>query len=97
MPFSVTTEISDCPWNKDAKLLLIGLQAKDIDLENRPSSNLVFLLDVSGSMDSPDKLPLMQKAFVMLTENLNENDRISIVTYAGWESVVLREQEATRP
>ncbi len=89
VPFSVTTEISDCPWNKDAKLLLIGLQAKDIDLADRPSSNLVFLLDVSGSMDSPDKLPLMQKAFVMLTENLNENDRISIVTYAGWESVVL--------
>lgn len=89
VPFSVNTEISDCPWNKDAKLLLIGLQAKDIDLTDRPSSNLVFLLDVSGSMYSDDKLPLMQKAFIMLTENLNENDRISIVTYAGMESVVL--------
>lgn len=89
VPFSVNTEISDCPWNKDAKLLLIGLQAKDIDLADRPSSNLVFLLDVSGSMYSDDKLPLMQKAFIMLTENLNENDRISIVTYAGMESVVL--------
>ena len=89
VPFSVNTEISDCPWNKDAKLLLIGLQAKDIDLADRPSSNLVFLLDVSGSMYSDDKLPLMQKAFIMLTENLNENDRISIVTYAGMDRVIL--------
>lgn len=90
VPFSINTELSDCPWNKNAKLLLIGLQAKEIDLENRPSSNLVFLLDVSGSMDEPNKLPLMQKAFVMLTENLNENDRISIATYAGAERVVLK-------
>lgn len=89
VPFSINTEMSDCPWNENAKLLLIGLQAKEIDLDNRPSSNLVFLLDVSGSMNSPDKLPLMQKAFIMLTENLNENDRISIVTYAGMEKVVL--------
>ncbi len=89
IPFSVNKEMSDCPWNEDSKLLLIGLQAKDIDLVNRPSSNLVFLLDVSGSMNYADKLPLMQKAFIMLTENLNENDRISIVTYAGMEMVVL--------
>jgi Ca-activated chloride channel family protein len=88
-PFSVNTELSECPWNENAKLLLIGLQAKDIDLVDRPNSNLVFLLDVSGSMYSEDKLPLMQKAFIMLTENLNENDRISIVTYAGMEKVVL--------
>ncbi len=89
VPFSINTELSDCPWNENAKLLLIGLQSKEIDLSERPSSNLVFLLDVSGSMNSPDKLPLMQKAFVMLSENLNENDRISIVVYAGRESVVL--------
>lgn len=89
LPFAVTTEISHCPWNDNAKLLLIGLQAEDIDFEDRPSSNLVFLLDVSGSMNSPDKLPLMQKAFIMLTENLNKNDRISIVTYAGQDSVIL--------
>jgi Ca-activated chloride channel family protein len=89
VPFSINTELSDCPWNENAKLLLIGLQSKEIDLSERPSSNLVFLLDVSGSMNSPDKLPLMQKAFIMLTENLNENDRISIVVYAGMESVVL--------
>ena len=89
VPFSVNTELSNCPWNEDAKLLLIGLQAKDIDLDDRPSSNLVFLLDVSGSMNDDNKLPLMQKAFIMLTENLNENDRVSIVTYAGADKVVL--------
>lgn len=89
VPFSVNTELSDCPWNENAQLLLIGLQAKEIDLSERPSSNIVFLLDVSGSMNDPDKLPLMQKAFIMLTENLTEQDRISIVTYAGQESVVL--------
>ena len=88
-PFGVTTEMSDCPWNPDSKLLLVGLQAEEIDFEERPSSNFVFLLDVSGSMNSANKLPLMQKAFSMLAEELNENDRVSIVTYAGRESVVL--------
>lgn len=88
-PFSVTTEYSDCPWNEDSKLLMIGLKAKDIDFTDRPASNFVFLLDVSGSMYSDDKLPLVQKSFVMLTENLTERDRVSIVTYAGFESVVL--------
>lgn len=88
-PFSVTTEYAPCPWNEDSRLLLIGLQAKEIDFSQRPASNLVFLLDVSGSMYSADKLPLVQKAFTMLTENLDERDRVSIVTYAGYESVVL--------
>lgn len=88
-PFSVTTEYAPCPWNADSRLLLIGLQAKEIDFAGRPASNLVFLLDVSGSMYSADKLPLVQKAFTMLTENLNHQDRVSIVTYAGYESVVL--------
>jgi len=88
-PFGVTTELADCPWNPDSKLLLIGLQADEIDLENRPASNFVFLLDVSGSMNYPNKLPLMQKAFAMLAETLTENDRVSIVTYAGSDSVLL--------
>lgn len=88
-PFSVTTEYSVCPWNQENNLLLIGLQAKEIDFSNRPASNFVFLLDVSGSMYSDDKLPLVQKAFGMLAENLTENDRVSIVTYAGYETVVL--------
>ena len=88
-PFSVTTELSDCPWNEDAKLLLVGLKAQDIDMSKREPLNLVFLIDVSGSMFSEDKLPLVQKSFTMLTENLGEDDRISIVTYAGEDKVVL--------
>ncbi len=88
-PFSVTTEYSVCPWNEDNRLLLIGLKAKEIDFANRPSSNLVFLLDVSGSMYADDKLPLVQKSFTMLAQNLDSRDRVSIVTYAGYESVVL--------
>ena len=89
-PFSVTTELSDCPWNDEAKLLLVGLKAKDIDMSRREPLNLVFLIDVSGSMFSEDKLPLVQKSFTMLTENLGEDDRISIVTYAGEDKVVLK-------
>lgn len=89
-PFSVTTELSDCPWNDEAKLLLVGLKAKDIDMSKREPLNLVFLIDVSGSMFSEDKLPLVQKSFTMLTENLGEDDRISIVTYAGEDKVVLK-------
>lgn len=88
-PFSVTTEYAPCPWNENSCIMLIGLQAKEIDFSGRPASNLVFLLDVSGSMYSADKLPLVQKAFTMLTENLDERDRVSIVTYAGYESVIL--------
>ncbi len=88
-PFSVTPELADCPWNSQSKLLAIGINAKDIDYSEMPDSNLVFLIDVSGSMFSNDKLPLLIKAFTMLTENLRENDRVSIVTYAGNGSVVL--------
>ncbi|BCJ94991.1 hypothetical protein acsn021_25600 [Anaerocolumna cellulosilytica] len=88
-PFSVNVEYSDCPWNDEAKLMLVGLQAKDVDMEKLPNSNLVFLLDVSGSMNEPDKLPLLIKAFTMLVAGLSENDRVSIVTYAGEEAVVL--------
>ncbi|MDE5564720.1 MAG: von Willebrand factor type A domain-containing protein, partial [Oscillospiraceae bacterium] len=88
-PLSVTTEMYDCPWNTDNQLFLIGMQAEKIDLEGRPPMNLTFLIDVSGSMYAADKLPLVQKAVAMLAEELNENDRVSIVTYAGEESVVL--------
>lgn len=88
-PFSVTTEIADCPWNDETKLMRIGLHSKDIDLSERPPMNLVFLIDVSGSMFSEEKLPLVQKSFSMLTENLTAKDRVSIVTYAGSDSVVI--------
>lgn len=88
-PFSVTTEISACPWNPDTKLMMIGMQAKQVDETDKKPSNLVFLIDVSGSMDEPDKLPLVKNAFLLLCEQLKENDTISIVTYAGNDSVVL--------
>ncbi len=88
-PFSVTTEIADCPWNPDTKLMRVGMKAKDIDMQQRKPMNLVFLIDVSGSMYDRDKLPLVQESFCMLTDELTQNDRVSIVTYAGVDSVVL--------
>ncbi len=88
-PLSVTTELYDCPWNEDNALLLVGLQAEKIDLSDRKPMDLVFLIDVSGSMYSADKLPLVQRAVSMLAEELDARDRISIVTYAGSDSVVL--------
>jgi Ca-activated chloride channel family protein len=87
-PFSVTTEIADCPWNKDARLLHIGLRGKDIG-PNHPARNLVFLLDVSGSMDSPDKLPLLVDAMKLLVRTLDARDHVAIVVYAGAAGVVL--------
>ncbi|MCB9363763.1 MAG: von Willebrand factor type A domain-containing protein [Flavobacteriales bacterium] len=88
-PFSITTEMSDCPWNKNNKLIHIGLQGKKMDMSELPSSNLVFLLDVSGSMSSPNKLPLLKKSFNLLVNNLSENDRVAIVVYAGAAGLVL--------
>lgn len=88
-PFGVTTQISSCPWNDEAELLMIGLQTEEIDYSHAPAANLVFLLDVSGSMFSEDKLPLLQESFGLLTEELTEKDRVSIVTYAGEDQVVL--------
>lgn len=88
-PFSVTTELADCPWNPDSKLMRVGMKAKDIDMQQRKPMNVVFLIDVSGSMYMPDKLPLVQKAFGMLTDELTQNDTVSIVTYAGADTVVL--------
>ena len=87
--FGEYVEISDCPWNSAHKLMMIGVQGKKLDEKELPPSNIVFLIDSSGSMDSYDKLPLVQKAFSMLSENLTENDRISIVTYAGSSRTVI--------
>ena len=87
--FAVYTEYADCPWNKDTKLMMVGLNTTAIDMSEKKASNLVFLIDTSGSMYEENKLPLAQKAFKMLAENLDENDRISIVTYAGSDTVVL--------
>jgi Ca-activated chloride channel family protein len=88
-PFSINTELSDCPWNPKNKLLLIGLQGKNIPVDKLPSSNLVFLVDVSGSMLDENKLPLVKASMKMLTDQLRENDRISIVVYAGMAGVAL--------
>lgn len=87
--FGVTTEIADCPWNENTKIAMIGLNTKDIDFSEAPASNLVFLLDVSGSMYAEDKLPLLQKSFSMLTENLTKKDKVSIVVYAGEDWIIL--------
>ena len=88
-PFSVTVEITDCPWNEDTQLMMIGLQAKKPDTENMPQSNLVFLIDVSGSMDEKNKLPLVQRSFMTLVENLDKDDRVSVITYSSGEEIVL--------
>ena len=88
-PFTVNTEIGDCPWNPDHRLALIGLQGKNIPSANLPASNLVFLIDVSGSMQSPDKLLLVQQSMKLLTDQLREQDNVAIVVYAGNAGLVL--------
>ncbi len=88
-PFSVYTETGICPWNINHYLLHIGLRTKDIDRSELPPSNLVFLLDVSGSMDQPNKLPLLKSALGLLVNELRAQDRVAIVVYAGAAGVVL--------
>jgi Ca-activated chloride channel homolog len=88
-PFSVTTDVTRTPWNESTRLLRIGLRGYDVSSGARPPANLVFLVDVSGSMDSPDKLPLVKQSLQMLAERLNPRDRVSIVVYAGAAGMVL--------
>jgi Ca-activated chloride channel family protein len=88
-PFSVNTELSSCPWSPSHRLVLIGLQGRTSPAEQLPAANLVFLIDVSGSMDEPDKLPLVKTSLKMLTDQLRENDRVAIVVYAGNAGLVL--------
>jgi Ca-activated chloride channel family protein len=88
-PFSITTEVADCPWNVEHKLVHIGLQGKRLDMEQLPPANLVFLIDVSGSMNEPDKLPLLKASFEMLVDQLRAEDRVAIVVYAGAAGMVL--------
>jgi Ca-activated chloride channel family protein len=88
-PFSVTTAQMPAPWAKDHRLVLVGIQGRRIEAERLPPSNLVFLLDVSGSMSSPDKLPLVKRAFRLLVEQLRPQDRVAIVVYAGAAGLVL--------
>ncbi|WP_044958457.1 vWA domain-containing protein [Butyrivibrio sp. WCD2001] len=87
--FGITTEIAKCPWNEDHELMFVGMKTRDIDLSEAPDSNLVFLVDVSGSMDEPDKLPLLQKSLTELVDTLPDKGCVSIVTYSGQEAVLL--------
>ncbi|NES81323.1 MAG: VWA domain-containing protein [Moorea sp. SIO2B7] len=88
-PFSLTTELSEAPWNPKHQLVHVGLQGKRISTENLPPNNLVFLLDVSGSMNNANKLPLIKSAFRLLVNELREEDRVAIVVYAGSAGLVL--------
>lgn len=88
-PFSVTTELATCPWESEHYLFRVGLKGKSFDKSELPAANLVFLIDVSGSMSSPDKLPLLKRAFSMLVNELRPQDRVSIVVYAGAAGLVL--------
>ena len=88
-PFAVHTEVTACPWNPEHRLVRIALKGREIKVDARPPSNLVFLLDVSGSMDEPNKLPLVKRAMHLLVEKLGENDRVAIVVYAGASGLVL--------
>ncbi len=88
-PFSIHTEYSDCAWNNNHKVLKVGLQGKNIPTENLPASNLVFLIDVSGSMNEQNKLPLLKQSMKILVEQLRKKDKVSIVVYAGAAGLVL--------
>ena len=88
-PFKVSTELAPAPWDEAALLLKVGIKGFEVAAKDRPPANLVFLIDVSGSMQSPDKLPLLKNAFRLLTDQLTAKDRVSMVVYAGSSGVVL--------
>jgi Ca-activated chloride channel family protein len=89
VPFHLALEMARCPWKSEHHLVRIGLQGRIIDRSQRPASNLVFLIDVSGSMQNPNKLPLVQRSLALLVEELDARDRVAIVTYAGSTGLVL--------
>ncbi len=88
-PFSVATEVGECPWNNNHQLVHIGIQGRRVDKSAMPPANLVFLIDVSGSMQAPNKLPLMQQSLRMLVNELRPQDKIAMVVYAGSSGLVL--------
>ncbi len=89
VPFSVNVDMAECPWAPEHRLVRVGLKGKEIPKEQRPNCNLVFLMDVSGSMGEPNKLPLVKEALKMLVQNLTEKDSVGIVVYAGASGMVL--------
>lgn len=88
-PFSITTELADCPWEEEHLLMQVALKGESIEMDDNQSNNLVFLLDVSGSMDEADKLPLLKKSLYLLVNEMGTDDRIAIVVYAGAAGLVL--------
>ncbi|GAA4430247.1 VWA domain-containing protein [Bremerella cremea] len=88
-PFAANVEVASCPWNPTNRLVRVGIKGKEVNIDERPASNIVFLLDVSGSMNSANKLPLLKKGMKMLVDQLGENDKVSIVVYAGAAGIVL--------
>jgi Ca-activated chloride channel family protein len=95
-PFSVNLEVSRAPWNPERELVRIGLKGREVPTEERGPANLVFLIDVSGSMDESNKLPLLQRSLSALVENLSDEDRVAIVTYAGSSGLVLAPTEGAK-
>ncbi len=95
-PFATHVEVAGCPWKTDHRLVRIGLKGQELDMSQRPASNLVFLLDVSGSMEDPTKLPLLRRSLKMMVEHLGENDRVAIAVYAGASGLVLPSTPADR-
>jgi Ca-activated chloride channel family protein len=95
-PFAVHMEVAGCPWNADHRLVRVGLKGKEIALDKRPVSNLVFLIDVSGSMQPENKLPLVKQGIRRLVDQLGENDRVGIVVYAGASGLALDSTNATQ-
>lgn len=88
-PFASHIEVADCPWQPKHKLVRVAIKGREIAPEKRPQANLVFLIDVSGSMNEPQKLPLLVQAIKLLTEQLRKDDRVAIVVYAGSSGLVL--------
>ena len=87
--FKIKTTLTNCPWNKDNQLFFVNVFSKKLNLDSLPPSNLVFLVDISGSMDMPNRLPLLQSAFRLLVNNLRAKDTVSIVVYGGTVGVML--------
>ncbi|TXT35502.1 MAG: hypothetical protein FD138_1323, partial [Planctomycetota bacterium] len=95
-PFAVHMEVAGCPWNAEHRLVRVGLKGKEIALDKRPFSNIVFLIDVSGSMNEPNKLPLVKAGLKRLVDQFTENDRVGIVVYAGASGLVLDSTNASQ-
>ena len=88
-PLRIHTELGPCPWNKEHQLLFLGLRTREIEAAKMPAANLVFLIDVSGSMNDHRKLPLLKQSFRLLVEELRPQDRVSMVVYAGDSGLAL--------